>query len=102
MPKADKGVTGKSPGKQEVDVKTRAVTSLAEAMDRLRLADEKAWGTCLTPPDVEHHRGERFAIYVEVERHRVSALYEHLKRATSLAHATADKEAKWFKRIYDR
>ena len=32
----------------------------------------------------------------------VSALYEHLKRATSLAHATADKEAERFKRIYDR
>ena len=32
----------------------------------------------------------------------VSALYEHLKRATSLARATADKEAQRFKRIYDR
>ena len=32
----------------------------------------------------------------------VSALYEHLKRATSLARATADKEAERFKRIYDR
>ena len=70
MPKADKGVTGKSPGKQEVDAETRAVTSLAEAMERHRLADEKAGGACPTPPDAEHHRGERFAIYVEVERHR--------------------------------
>ena len=32
----------------------------------------------------------------------VSTLYEHLKCATSLAHATADKEAQRFKRIYDR
>ena len=32
----------------------------------------------------------------------VSALYEHLKHATSLARAAADKEAEWFKRIYDR
>ena len=70
MPKADKGVTGKSPGKQEVDVETWAVTSLAEAMERHRLADEKAGGACPTPPDAERHRGERFAIYVEVERHR--------------------------------
>ena len=70
MPKADKGVTGKSPGKQEEDAETRAVTSLAEAMERHRLADEKAGGACPTPPDAERHRGERFAIYVEVERHR--------------------------------
>ena len=70
MPKADKGTTGKSPGKQEVDVETKAVTSLAEAMERHRLADKKAGGTCLTSPDAEPHRGERFAIYVEVERHR--------------------------------
>ena len=70
MPKADKGVTGKSPGKQEVDAETRVVTSLAEAMERHKLADENAGGTCLTPPDAERHRGERFAIYVEVERHR--------------------------------
>ena len=32
----------------------------------------------------------------------VSTLYEHLKHATLLAHATADKEAQRFKRIYDR
>ena len=32
----------------------------------------------------------------------VSTLYEHLKCATLLAHATADKEAQGFKRIYDR
>ena len=70
MPKADKGATGKSPGKQEVDAETRAVTSLAEAMERHRLADEKAGGACPTPPDAERHRGEQFAIYVEVERHR--------------------------------
>ena len=70
MPKADKGATGKSPGRQEVDAETRAVTSLAEAMERHRLADEKAGGACPTPPDAECHRGERFAIYVEVERHR--------------------------------
>ena len=70
MPKADKGVTGKLPGKQEVDAETWAVTSLAEAMERHKLADEKAGGACPTPPDAECHRGERFAIYVEVERHR--------------------------------
>ena len=70
MPKADKGVTGKSPGKQEVDVETRVVTSLAEAMERHRLADEKAGGACSTPPDAKRHCRERFATYVEVERHR--------------------------------
>ena len=32
----------------------------------------------------------------------VSTLYEHLKHATSLAHATADKEAQRFKRICNR
>ena len=32
----------------------------------------------------------------------MSALYEHLKHATSLACTTADKEAERFKRIYDR
>ena len=58
MPKADKGATSKSPGKQEVDAETRAVTSLAEAMERHRLADEKAGGTCPTPVDVECHHGE--------------------------------------------
>ena len=70
MPKADKGATGKSPGKQEVDAETRVVTSLAEAMERHRLANEKAGGACLTPLDAECHHRERFAIYVEVERHR--------------------------------
>ena len=58
MPKADKGTTGKLPGKQEVDVETRVVTSLAEAMERHRLADKKAGGTCPTPPDAECHHGE--------------------------------------------
>ena len=70
MPKADKGTTGKLPGKQEVDAETRAVTSLAEAMERHKLGDENAGGICPTPPDVERHRRERFAIYIEVERHR--------------------------------
>ena len=32
----------------------------------------------------------------------VSTLYEHLRCATSLAHAAADKEAQRFKRIYDK
>ena len=58
MPKADQGVTGKSPGKQEVDVEARAVTSLAEAMERHKLANKNAGGACLTPPDAERHRGE--------------------------------------------
>ena len=53
-----------------MDAETRAVTSLAEAMERHRLANEKAGGTCPTPPDAECHHGEQFAIYVEVERHR--------------------------------
>ena len=53
-----------------MDAETRAVTSLAEAMERHRLADEKAGGACPTPLDAEHHRRERFTIYVEVERHR--------------------------------
>ena len=70
MPKADKGATGKSPGEQEVDVETQAVTSLAEAMERHKLADKNAGGTRPTPPDVERHCGERFAIYIEVERHK--------------------------------
>ena len=70
MPKADKGTTSKLPGKQEVDAETRVVTSLAEAMERHKLAEENAGGACPTLPDAEHHRGERFAIYVEVERHR--------------------------------
>ena len=34
--------------------------------------------------------------------HYVSTLYEHLRCATSLAHAAADKEAQRFKRIYDK
>ena len=32
----------------------------------------------------------------------VSTLYEHLRHATYLAHAVADKEAQRFKRIYDK
>ena len=53
-----------------MDAETRAVTSLAEAMERHKLADENAGGARPTPPDAERHHGERFAIYVEVERHR--------------------------------
>ena len=34
--------------------------------------------------------------------HYVSTLYEHLRHATSLARAVADKEAQRFKRIYDK
>ena len=53
-----------------MDAETKAVTSLAEAMERHRLAHEKAGGACPTPPDAERHCRERSAIYVEVERHR--------------------------------
>ena len=34
--------------------------------------------------------------------HYVSTLYKHLRCATSLAHAAADKEAQRFKRIYNK
>ena len=71
MPKADQGTTGKSPGKQEVDAETRAVTSLAEAMERHKLADENAGGARPTPVDAEHHHGEQFAIYVSGETQRI-------------------------------
>ena len=72
MPKGDKGVTCKSPGKQEMDVETRAIASLAEAMDRHSMleADTKTTDSRPTPSDGERRQGERFAIYVEVERHR--------------------------------
>ena len=70
MPKADQGTTSKLPGKQEVDAETRVVTSLAEAMERHKLANKNAGVTRPTPLDAERHRGERFAIHVEVERHR--------------------------------
>ena len=72
MPKGDKGVTCKSPGKQETDVEARVIASLAEAMDRHAMleADTKTMDSRPTPLDGERRRGERFAIYVEVERHR--------------------------------
>ena len=72
MPKGDKGVTCKSPGKPETDAETRAIASLAEAIDRQTMSevDTKTTDSRPTLSDGEHHRGERFAIYVEVERHR--------------------------------
>ena len=72
MPKGDKGVACKLPGKQEMDVEARVIVSLAEAMDRHTMseADTKTTDSHPTPSDGERHRGERFAIYVEVEGHR--------------------------------
>ena len=74
MPKGDKGAASKSPAKQEADVETKATTCLTDALDRQRLsdadADRRMTDATPTPSDGERHRGERFAIYVEVERHR--------------------------------
>ena len=72
MPKGDKGIACKSPGKQEVDAEARAVASLAEAFMKQDVSDANGRPTdpCPTPSDGEHRRGERFVIYVEVERHK--------------------------------
>ena len=70
MPK--EGTTSKSPVKQEMDAETRAIASLSEALERHNTSgvDEKTTDTRSAPSDGERHRGERFAIYIEVERHR--------------------------------
>ena len=72
MPKGDKGTTCKSPGKQEMDVEMKAITCLSEALDRQKLSDAKRKMTDAvpTPSDGERRQGKRFAIYVELERHR--------------------------------
>ena len=72
MPKGDKSAACKSPGKQETDAETRAIACLVEAMDKHSLleANKKTTDAHPTPSDGEHCRGERFAIYIEVERHR--------------------------------
>ena len=72
MPKVTGGATCKSPGKQEVDAETRAIASLSEALDRHNASgtDKKTTDAQSAPPDGERCRGERFAIYIEVERHR--------------------------------
>ena len=72
MPKGDKGVACKSPGKPETEVEARAIASLTEAIDRHTVSevDTKTTDSRPTLSDGECRRGERFAIYVEVERHR--------------------------------
>ena len=72
MPKGDKGAACKLPGKQETDAETRVIMCLAEALDKQKLSDAERRTTDAvpTPSDGECHRGKRFAIYVEVERHR--------------------------------
>ena len=70
MPKV--GATSKSPVKQEMDAEARAIASLSEALERHQVSgtDEKTTDTRSAPSDGERRRGERFAIYIEVERHR--------------------------------
>ena len=72
MPKVTGGATCKSPGKQEVDAETRAIASLSEALDRHNASgtDKKTTDAQSAPLDGERRQGKRFAIYVEVERHR--------------------------------
>ena len=72
MPKGEKGATCKSSGKQETGVEHRAITSLSEALDRYNMseADKKTSDTHPTLSDGERRQGERFTIYIEVERHR--------------------------------
>ena len=55
MPKGDKGVACKSPGKQETDVEARAIVSLAEAMDRHTMLEvnTKTTDSRPTPSDGE-------------------------------------------------
>ena len=56
MPKGDKGVACKSPGKPETDVEARAIASLAEAIDRHTISEvnTKATDSRPTPSDGEH------------------------------------------------
>ena len=69
MPKGQ-GATGKSLGKQEADVELKALTSLAEAMEwnKLTKGEVSTEETHFQLSDGEHHHGERFAIYFEVEK----------------------------------
>ena len=55
MPKGDKGVTCKSPGKQEMDVEARAMASLVESLEKQNMSDAngKAIDSCPTPSDGE-------------------------------------------------
>ena len=48
------------------------ITCLSKALDRQKLSEAKRKTTdpIPTPSDGEHRGGERFAIYIEVERHR--------------------------------
>ena len=69
MPKGQ-GVTGKLPGKQEMDVELKALTSLTEAMEcnKLTKGEVSTEEALSQPSDGEHHHGERFTIYFEVEK----------------------------------
>ena len=72
MLKGDTGATCKSPAKLETDAETKAITCLADILDKQKLfdADRRMTDAVSTSSDGECHRGERFVIYVEVERHR--------------------------------
>ena len=72
MPKGEKGTTCKSPAKQETDVETKVIMCLTNVLDKQKLSDGDRRTTDANPTlsDGECRRGERFAIYVEVERHR--------------------------------
>ena len=54
MPRGDKGVACKSPGKQETDAEKRVIASLAEAIDRQTVSEVD---TRLRTP-IQHHRME--------------------------------------------
>ena len=64
------GAPGKSPGKQEMDAEYKAIASLAEAMEcsKLTKGEVSTEETPSHPSDGEHHCGEMFAIYFEVDK----------------------------------
>ena len=64
------GAPSKLPGKQEMGAEYKAMASLTEAMEHSKLTKGEV-STEETPSqllDGEHHHGERFAIYFEVEK----------------------------------
>ena len=69
MPKGQ-GATGKSPDKQEMNAEFKAMAGLVEAMEcsKLTKGEVSTEEASSQPSDGEHHHGERFAIYFEVEK----------------------------------
>ena len=70
MPKGPSTPSMSSPARQEMeDVEARALASVADALDaHNKSATKRKSGAGSTPSDGECRRGEKYALYMEVER----------------------------------